>query len=336
LGHAIEGGEVEEEPDEPSKGILDGVVHGVKGFGSQECSEFSIHHTDGEQEESAEHIIVKDHAEFGELDGFCGKFEVEDVSARAKAVGQHPKQPCLRDIGVVLRRHDGPRQHDSKGGHDQPFDGGAIENAISDCRHDVGDVFEDGDHGHGVVFETGHSGEEHSAEEEVDGRPELGGAHVESGVVDPAHLFGEFHANDGGDGLEDDQEDVQVALDQVVVARRQTLIDQHHADTATTVHGTGNDTLHRVATTGIARTTRTQRPTRRFRAICIVDDERRQFDYIGVFGLQHSSPAGDVAIGGSEFYIFKVAAVLLLTRLGGGADGHSGGGHGVADGHCGK
>jgi hypothetical protein len=74
------------------------------------------------------------------------------------------------------------------------------------------------------VFETGHAGEKHAAEQEVDGGPELGCAEAEGGVVHPAHVFGELDADDGCDGLEDDEEDVEVAVDEVVVAVRSSCL----------------------------------------------------------------------------------------------------------------
>lgn len=54
------------------------------------------------------------------------------------------------------------------------------------------------------MFETGHAGEEHAAKENVDGCPKTGGSEVEVGVFYPADVLGEFDANDGGNGLEDD------------------------------------------------------------------------------------------------------------------------------------
>lgn len=45
----------------------------------------------------------------------------------------------------------------------------------------------------------------------------MGGSEVELGVVYPAHGFGEFYTDYGGDGLEDYEEDVEVSVDEMVV-----------------------------------------------------------------------------------------------------------------------
>ena len=46
----------------------------------------------------------------------------------------------------------------------------------------------------------------------------MGGSNVETGVIDPAHSLGEFDAKDSGYCLEHDQENVEVPLNEVIVA----------------------------------------------------------------------------------------------------------------------
>jgi hypothetical protein len=68
------------------------------------------------------------------------------------------------------------------------------------------------------VLKTCHTGEEHAAKKNIDGCPKTGGSEVEVGVFHPADILGELDANDGGNGLENDEQNVEISIDKVVVA----------------------------------------------------------------------------------------------------------------------
>ena len=74
----------------------------------------------------------------------------------------------------------------------------------------------------------------------------MGGSEVELGVVYPAHGFGKFYTDYGGDGLEDYEEDVEVSVDEMVVTVRARGV-------------ASNGEMKGVSTTAISMATKTQR-----------------------------------------------------------------------------
>lgn len=69
------------------------------------------------------------------------------------------------------------------------------------------------------MLQTGHTGEKHAAEKDIDGQPLSSGCDAERGVMDPLHFLAKFYSCHGDDCLEYDKEEIEtVSFDQVIVA----------------------------------------------------------------------------------------------------------------------
>jgi len=68
------------------------------------------------------------------------------------------------------------------------------------------------------MLQTGHSCEEHSAKHNVYGCPLFSGCHVEFGVFYPSNHFAETDSHDRNNSLENDKKDIQVAIDEMIIA----------------------------------------------------------------------------------------------------------------------
>ena len=218
LLNAIETGKVQKETNKSRKGIL-GVVLGCLNVGAAEKSGDFAHDKGRRQQKGhAQDIVDVDHAKLGEFDVLRGVFHVKHVPRGAHAVGRHPKQTRGGDGNVIPGRRDGAKEHDAKGRQHERFGLISKKEKVAGGGNDVGDVFEDRHHGHRIASQGGHAGEEHAAKEEVHGRPRLGDVQGERRILHPPHHFAEFDANHGDHRLKDHDENVEIAVDQVVVA----------------------------------------------------------------------------------------------------------------------
>mmetsp|Transcript_3939 Transcript_3939/g.7513 ORF Transcript_3939/g.7513 Transcript_3939/m.7513 type:complete len:375 (+) Transcript_3939:42-1166(+) len=206
--HAGEGGEVEKEADEAGVDVFGEVAEGVDRRGFEKGGGLAAEDGHGEEEDHGQEVVVEDHTPFGQFDGLRGVFHVEYVACGTQTVGDHPEYSEGSDLRVVLGGGTGSPQHDEKRQNDQKGHGGPVEIPVSERGEDVGHVFEDGHHGHGVVLQRGHPGEEHETEKDVHGRPLQGGPPVEGGIFHPGGPFAHVHGRDGHDRLEKHQKNV--------------------------------------------------------------------------------------------------------------------------------
>mmetsp|Transcript_19251 Transcript_19251/g.54600 ORF Transcript_19251/g.54600 Transcript_19251/m.54600 type:complete len:408 (-) Transcript_19251:259-1482(-) len=237
-GHAVQGGEIEEEADQPGEQIFGCVIERVQVGSSEEYRCFAAEGRGREEETDAEEVVQEHHAELRYLHVLRREFHVQHVGRRRQAVARHPHDAGPTHGHVVPCGSDRARKHDRECQDDQRLDLCLEEDIIAAECDDVGDVFENGDDRHRVVFQTRHAGEEHQAKEDIDRRPLLHELPCYWRVFHPFHLLASLHGNDRDDCLEDDQQQIQVSVNQVVVTRCQALVREHHRYAAEAVHQT--------------------------------------------------------------------------------------------------
>lgn len=109
---------------------------------------------------------------------------VEDVACCEESVHAHPEVPDEAELQVIDPCHDSANNHENNRQHGINANSLAEEVVVARDGEHIGEVLDDGDHGHVQVNKAQEARQQHANEKQVDGKPVLYSGPVKNGQFD--------------------------------------------------------------------------------------------------------------------------------------------------------